>query len=134
MLTVALGSIWIHCGSEAALDQRVPVLPSTARLGVNAVVSFDDEVAGLFNARFVPAGTAVFVRVAVGPVGVLVRVGVREGVLVGPVAVFVRVAVGPTAVLVRVAVGLVPQLSCWNNAGVVDGSQPASVVWACSTL
>src|SRR5688572_14922084 len=103
----------IHCGSLKALAQRVVVvLPSTARLGVKAVVSFEEEVAGLFSARLVPVpGVAVRVLVAVGPVAVFVRVGVRDGVWVGPVAVLVRVGVrvGPVTVLVRVAVGLVPQ-------------------------
>ncbi len=35
-----------HCGSEKALDQRVPVLPSTAFEAGNAAFSSDDAVAG----------------------------------------------------------------------------------------
>src|SRR5690349_16861896 len=95
MLVVAPRSIWIHCGSEARLDQRVPVaLPSTARLGVVPAFSLEEEVATLLRAILVvpqPAATGVLVRVAVGPMGVLVRV-----------------AVGPTRVLVLVFVGPVP--------------------------
>src|SRR5687768_2422720 len=59
-----------------------------------------------------PPVTAVGVRVgvALGPIGVFVRVAVRVGVRVGPMGVFVRVGVrvgvkvGPVGVLVRVAV------------------------------
>ena len=35
-----------HCGSEKALDQRVPVLPSTAFEAGNVAFSVDDAVAG----------------------------------------------------------------------------------------
>ncbi len=35
-----------HCGSEKALDQRVPVLPSTAFDAGYAALSVDDAVAG----------------------------------------------------------------------------------------
>ena len=35
-----------HCGSENALDQRVPVLPSTAFEAGNEAFSTDDAVAG----------------------------------------------------------------------------------------
>src|SRR5258706_7871147 len=36
-----------HCGSLAALDQRVPALPSTAALAGVPAFSVDDAVAGL---------------------------------------------------------------------------------------
>src|SRR6266481_4342031 len=36
-----------HCGSENALDQRVPVFPSTAFDGGNEAFSTDDAVAGM---------------------------------------------------------------------------------------
>jgi hypothetical protein len=36
-----------HCGSENALDQRVPVFPSTAFDAGNDALSSDDAVAGL---------------------------------------------------------------------------------------
>jgi len=39
-----------HCGSENALDQRVPVLPSTAADAGNEAFSSDDAVAGRFSA------------------------------------------------------------------------------------
>src|SRR5688572_4052735 len=88
-------SIWIHCGSLKALAQRVVVaLPSTARFGVVPAFSLEEEVATLPSAILVvpqPVGTGVLVtvgvrvRVAVGPMGVLVRVAVRVGVFVGPV-------------------------------------------------
>src|SRR5688500_9851929 len=102
MFMVEPRSTWIHCGSAARLDQRVPVaLPSTARFGVVPAFSLEEEVATLLSATLVvpqPAGTEVFVtvgvrvRVAVGPTAVLVRVAVR-------------VAVAPTTgVLVRVDV------------------------------
>src|SRR5947207_1855787 len=96
MLWVEPRSIWIHCGSLARLDQRVPVaLPSTARLGVVPAFSFDEDVAVLLSAILVvPQPAAV---VAVGPTGVLVMVGVRVRVAVGPTGVLVRVAVGPPA-------------------------------------
>ena len=42
-----------HCGSENALDQRVPVLPSTASAAGVPAFSVEDAVAGLFSARFV---------------------------------------------------------------------------------
>src|SRR5689334_15921404 len=86
-----------------ALAQRVPVaLPSTARFGVMAALSLEDDVAGLFSAMLVvpqAAGVDVFVAVAVrvgvsvGPTGVLVRVAVCVGVNVGPTGVLVRVRV-----------------------------------------
>src|SRR5690348_17132885 len=46
MLAVAPRSTWIHCGSLNPLDQRVPVLPSTAFAGPRLAFSLDDEVAG----------------------------------------------------------------------------------------
>src|SRR5579859_6531436 len=46
IVRVAPRSSWIHCGSEKALDHRVPVLPSTALPGGNAPLSVDDAVAG----------------------------------------------------------------------------------------
>ena len=42
-----------HCGSENALDQRVPVLPSVAFAAGNVAFSSDDAVVGRFSARFV---------------------------------------------------------------------------------
>ena len=46
----------------------------------------------------------------------------------------VPTALVASTVAVGVLLGLVPQLSCWKSAGVVGGSQPVWVVWACSTL
>ena len=57
-----------HCGSEKALDQRVPVLPSTAFEAGNVAFSVDDAVAGFpwdssVNAAAARlAGTAASVR------------------------------------------------------------------------
>src|SRR6202035_363684 len=42
-----------HCGSERALDQRVPRLPSTAFDAGNVAFSSEDAVAGWFSARLV---------------------------------------------------------------------------------
>src|ERR1700759_3585944 len=42
-----------HCGSEKALDQRVPVFPSTAAEAGVPAFSVEDAVAVLFSARFV---------------------------------------------------------------------------------
>src|SRR5882724_10126143 len=42
-----------HCGSEKALDQRVPVLPSTASAAGVPAFSVEDAVAVLFSARLV---------------------------------------------------------------------------------
>src|ERR1039458_6397376 len=39
-----------HCGSENALDQRVPRLPSTAAEAGKPAFSSEDAVAGLFSA------------------------------------------------------------------------------------
>src|SRR5918992_1831873 len=46
MVAVAPRSTWIHCGSLKALDQRVPVLPSTAADAAVPALSADDAVAG----------------------------------------------------------------------------------------
>src|SRR6266700_1631431 len=42
-----------HCGSENALDQRVPVLPSTAFWGVRLAFSCEEAVAVLPSATLV---------------------------------------------------------------------------------
>src|SRR5215472_2964726 len=42
-----------HCGSENALDQRVPWLPSTAFEAGNEAFSNEDAVAGRFSAMLV---------------------------------------------------------------------------------
>src|SRR5450755_3219106 len=42
-----------HCGSEKALDQRVPRLPSTAFEAGEPAFSSEEAVAVLFSARFV---------------------------------------------------------------------------------
>src|SRR5450631_216680 len=42
-----------HCGSENALDQRVPRLPSTASWAGEPAFSSEEAVAVLFSARFV---------------------------------------------------------------------------------
>src|ERR1700722_12265429 len=42
-----------HCGSENALDHRVPVLPSTASAAGVPAFSVEDAVAVLFSARVV---------------------------------------------------------------------------------
>src|ERR1022692_4903833 len=46
-------STWSHCGSANALDQRVPVLPSTAAEAGKLALSVDDAVAGRPAARLV---------------------------------------------------------------------------------
>jgi hypothetical protein len=46
-------STWSHCGSEKALDQRVPVLPSTAAEAGVPAFSVDDAVAGCPAVRLV---------------------------------------------------------------------------------
>src|SRR5690348_10613071 len=53
MLYVAPRSTCIHCGSENALDHRVPVLPSTARFGPVPAFSLPELVAVLLSATFV---------------------------------------------------------------------------------
>ena len=63
MVAVDPRSTWSHCGSLAALDHRVPVLPSTAALAGVPAFSTDDAVAGLpcdsrvAAARAVPTAT-----------------------------------------------------------------------------
>src|SRR5947208_105447 len=47
MVAVLPRSTWSHCGSAAALDQRVPVLPSTAAEAGVPPFSVDDAVAVL---------------------------------------------------------------------------------------
>src|ERR1700733_5795868 len=42
-----------HCGSENALDQRVPRFPSTASAAVKLAFSSEDAVAVLLSARLV---------------------------------------------------------------------------------
>src|SRR5258706_3998634 len=104
---VAPRSTWIHCGSLKALDQRVPVFPSTALPGTRVVFSLDEEVAGLFSARFgfeLPVGVTV---------GVLVRVAVGVGVFVKQAQVGVSVGV---SVGVGVLVGGVPALPKTRNS------------------
>src|SRR5258707_15779859 len=96
MLCVEPRSIWIHCGSLAALLQRVVALPSTARLGVVPAFSFEDDVAVLARAMLAvpqPAGTGVGVLVRGGGLGIAAVVLVRGGGLVIAAAVLVRVGV-----------------------------------------
>ena len=50
MLLVEPRSTSSHCGSENALDQRVPVLPSVAAAAVKPAFSSDDAVVGWFSA------------------------------------------------------------------------------------
>src|SRR5262245_515720 len=52
-------SIWIHCGSLNALDQRVPLLPSTALAAGVPAFSVDDAVAGRPSAAFAVPHPAV---------------------------------------------------------------------------
>src|SRR5258708_109915 len=56
-------STWSHCGSLKALDQRVPVLPSTAFAAGNPAFSVEDAAAAWSSATFVvpqrPAPPAV---------------------------------------------------------------------------
>src|SRR5688572_19475642 len=59
MATVAPRSIWIHCGSEKALDQRVPALPSTAFAAAVPPFSTEDAVTGLPCEISGPAACAV---------------------------------------------------------------------------
>src|SRR6185312_6460494 len=47
MVAVAPRSTWIHCGSAAALDQRVPSLPSTAAEAGVPAFSVDEALAAL---------------------------------------------------------------------------------------
>src|SRR6185369_4509044 len=53
MVWVEPRSTCSHCGSLAALDQRVPVLPSTAAEAGVPAFSVDDAVAVLVSARLV---------------------------------------------------------------------------------
>ncbi|MDF9811518.1 hypothetical protein M2266_000749 [Streptomyces sp. SPB162] len=55
---VAPRSTWIHCGSLNALDQRVPVLPSTAAPAAVPAFSADDAVAGFPCESSAPAAPA----------------------------------------------------------------------------
>src|SRR5215467_14689682 len=59
-------STWSHCGSENALDQRVPVLPSTAFEAGKAELSSEDAVAGRFSATLVVAQLAAAAGTAPG--------------------------------------------------------------------
>src|SRR5450759_821473 len=76
MLMLEPRSTSSHCGSLAALDQRVVVLPSNAADAGVPAFSMDDAVAVLFNATFVvpqPVAVPVGAGVAVtGGVGVAV--------------------------------------------------------------
>src|SRR5258708_5391528 len=47
MVSTEPRSTWSHCGSLNALDQRVPVLPSTAEAAGVPTFSTDDAVASL---------------------------------------------------------------------------------------
>src|SRR4051812_1082075 len=58
MVSVAPRSTWSHCGSAAALDQRVPALPSTAAEAGVPAFSVDEAVAVLPCDRRVPAAWA----------------------------------------------------------------------------
>jgi hypothetical protein len=49
-----------HCGSENALDQRVPVFPSTAFAAGKLAFSSEEAVAVLFSATFVVPQVAAF--------------------------------------------------------------------------
>src|SRR5205814_7882562 len=51
-------STWIHCGSPKALDQRVPLLPSTAADAGNVAFSSEEAVAGLPRAAMALAHPA----------------------------------------------------------------------------
>src|SRR4249920_2318309 len=59
MATVAPRSIWIHCGSEKALAQRVPALPSTAFVAAVPPFSTEEAVTGLPCEISGPAACAV---------------------------------------------------------------------------
>src|SRR6202020_700644 len=64
-----------HCGSENALDQRVPVLPSVAAAAGVPAFSVDDAVVVLFSA------TLVVPQVPVPPpLALIVQVNVDEPV------------------------------------------------------
>src|SRR5712664_2315975 len=53
MVWLAPRSTCSHCGSENALDQRVPVFPSTAAEAGVPAFSVDDAVAGWLSAALV---------------------------------------------------------------------------------
>src|SRR5215472_15731020 len=59
-----------HCGSENALDHRVPVLPSTALDAGKPEFSSDEAVAVLFSAAFVVPHVAAVAAGAVAAVTV----------------------------------------------------------------
>ena len=59
IVAVAPRSTWIHCGSAAALDHRVPALPSTAAEAGVPAFSVDDAVTGLFCDSSVVAAFAL---------------------------------------------------------------------------
>src|SRR5215472_7297503 len=59
-----------HCGSENALDHRVPVLPSTALDAGKPEFSSDEAVAVLFSATFVVPHVAAVAAGAVAAVTV----------------------------------------------------------------
>src|SRR5687767_3093745 len=89
MVWVEPRSTRIHCGSLKALDQRVPGLPSTARLARVPPFSSEEERAGLLSARLAEVaavGVALDVGVGTTGVGVAVPVVVGMGVLVGQLA------------------------------------------------
>ncbi len=52
-------STWIHCGSENALDQRVPVFPSVAFEAGNVAFSTEEAVVGFPCESKVEASAAV---------------------------------------------------------------------------
>src|SRR5262245_8971416 len=70
-------SIWIHCGSLNALDQRVPLSPSTAAEAGKAAPSLDDAVVGFFrdNSVAARAGCAGTVRRAASSVSAATKAG-----------------------------------------------------------
>src|ERR1043166_2364066 len=136
MAYVAPRSTVSACGSENALDQRVPRFPSTALPG--AVPAFSCEpVAGLFSATFVvphppPPPVTVQVNVAepLAPVvSVAVTVTFDVPAVVGvpemtPAALMVRPAGRPVA----------PYVSVWPDAESVActvrlTAVPAAVLW-----
>ena len=59
MVAVAPRSTCSHCGSLKALDQRVPVFPSTAAAAGVLAFSVEDAVAGWFSARLPPVHAVV---------------------------------------------------------------------------
>ena len=67
MVAVAPRSTWIHWGSLNWLDQRVPVLPSTAFAAPTSAPSCDEAVAGLPWERRVSAAPAWVMPATVRP-------------------------------------------------------------------